>query len=121
MSIRASHVARCLALALICLIVLNAQAWASHVHWPTAADTTSQAVQTDASVTDVHANAPDATTGNTLDTGHSDHCCHAGAHLVGLHRDTDAGFAEAMRINIARIDTRYVSVAHAPPVDPPIA
>lgn len=116
MWIRNHVAARCLATMLVCLIVLSAQSWASHVHWSADAQQ-SVAGQMAGQVAD-EANSEGAS--GQSEAAQNDHCSHAGAHLVGLHKgpvDHLIGCAE-----MAHMTSRasYQSIDLEPSVDPPI-
>lgn len=116
MLVRDIRLQQLIAALLVALVAMSAQAWASHVDWPTTRN--GEHAHVDISAFDVNTTTAVA---QGADSGHSDHCCHAAAHLVGLRSRAEGVAFQAAAAQ--RIDHRslYTSVAHAPLIDPPIA
>lgn len=100
---------------LIAVVAFSAQAWASHVDWPTA-DGGSHVETTALDGASTAASASDADA-----VEHGDHCGHASAHLVGLHACHAVLAMGVAAAHDDNRDARYESVIHAPLIDPPIA
>jgi hypothetical protein len=119
MIVRNRRLQRLLAVLLVTLVAASAQAWASHVDWPVAGE--GDHAHVEFSAFDDDASLDDLETAQSGETGHSDHCCHAAAHLVGLRSHAqDIDLAAGMRHGLAHPDG-YASLAHPPLIDPPIA
>ena len=116
MIVRHPTLQRLVAVLLIAFVAISAQAWAGHIDWPAAQGSDHAHIETTAF--DVH---PATGAGDADHASHSDHCCHASAHLVGLRSDlAGVDFAAATPAR-GGVGKRYVSLTHAPLIDPPIA
>lgn len=100
---------------LVALMAVSAQAWASHVDWP--AMQASGYAHVDISALD---DAQSVDDGRTVETDHSDHCCHGAAHLVGLRSHTHGMDLDARAPQRGPHRNRYESIAHPPLIFPPI-
>ena len=116
MSARHPTLQRLVAVLLIAFVAVSTQAWAGHIDWPAEQGSAHAHIETTA-LDAQPATAP----GSTDHASHSDHCCHASAHLVGLRSYLAAvQFAGAALSHTGR-GKPYVSLTHAPLIDPPIA
>lgn len=116
MIVRDNRLQRIIAVLLVTFVALSAQAWASHVDWPV--NDNGDHAHVDLSAFDKAGSLDDT---GAADTNHSDHCCHAAAHLVGLRSHAEAIDLRAdHRHGMDRRD-RYTSLTHPPLIDPPIA
>ncbi|MES1930175.1 hypothetical protein SADO_13008 [Salinisphaera dokdonensis CL-ES53] len=116
MLVRNGRLQRLIAVLLVTLVAVSAQAWASHVDWPT--NQSGEHAHVDISAFDDSATLTDL---ESADTAHSDHCCHAAAHLVGLRSHADGVDFRMATPHRAERRNRYTSLAHPPLIDPPIA
>lgn len=103
---------RPLAAVLVCLMALSAQAWASHIDWPLANGGQGHAAA---------AALDGAEIAGSAHADHTEHCCHAGAHLIGLHGRHAHLASTVPATHIDAPQSRYRSITHPPLIDPPIA
>ena len=114
MIVRNGRFQQLIAVLLVTLVAVSAQAWASHVDWP--APQAGDHAHVDVSALD----GADAHI-DSAETTHSDHCSHGAAHLLGLRSHAeDVDFAGSVP-HRAECGDRYTSLAHPPLTDPPIA
>lgn len=116
MLIRNPWLQRLVAALLVALVAVSAQAWASHVDWP--ATQAGEHVHVDVSALDEVQQSPDKN--RSVEADHSDHCCHAAAHLVGLRSHAQGMNLKGQMQPRGNYSSRYASIAHPPLMIPPI-
>ena len=106
-----TNLQRLVAIVLTVIVALSAQAWASHVDWPSSDGETYSHVESTA--------VDGADSGVSAE--HNDHCSHASAHLVGIQSGAPDMELHKISSRNGRHRDLYRSLAHTPLVDPPIA
>lgn len=116
MLVRNPSLQRLIAVVLVTLVALSAQAWASHIDGPMSHG--NDRAHVDPAALD-DGPAFDAQGPAQADSG--DHCSHGAAHLTGMNSD---GTPVAFEANTQRLDDctqRYTNPAYWPLTEPPIA